>query len=53
LRVTSNGMLKTCLMRNDNLIDVLTPFRGGASDEELKALFLRANQIREPYNKAA
>jgi cyclic pyranopterin phosphate synthase len=53
LRVTSNGMLKTCLMRNDNLLDVLTPLRGGASDEELKALFLRANQIREPYNKAA
>jgi cyclic pyranopterin phosphate synthase len=53
LRVTSNGMLKTCLMRNDNLIDVLTPLRGGASDEELKSLFLRANQIRKPYNKAA
>ena len=52
LRVTSNGMLKTCLMRNDNLIDVLTPLRHGASDEELKKLFLRANQIREPYNKA-
>jgi cyclic pyranopterin phosphate synthase len=53
LRVTSNGMLKTCLMRNDNLIDILTPLRHGASDEELKALFLRANQIREPYNKPA
>jgi cyclic pyranopterin phosphate synthase len=53
LRVTSDGMLKTCLMRNDNLIDILTPLRSGASDEELKALFLRANQIREPYNKAA
>ncbi len=51
LRVTSNGMLKTCLMRNDNLIDILTPLRNGASDEELKALFLHANQIREPYNK--
>jgi cyclic pyranopterin phosphate synthase len=51
LRVTSNGMLKTCLMRNDNLIDVLTPLRNGATDEELKTLFLRANQIREPYNK--
>ena len=53
LRVTSDGMLKTCLMRNDNLIDILTPLRSGASDEELTALFLRANQIREPYNKAA
>jgi cyclic pyranopterin phosphate synthase len=52
LRVTSNGMLKTCLMRNDNLIDILTPLRKGASDEELRALFLQTNQIREPYNKA-
>ena len=53
LRVTSDGMLKTCLMRNDNLIDVLSPLRRGASDEELKALFLHANRTREPYNKAA
>ena len=53
LRVTSNGMLKTCLMRNDNLIDVLTPLRDGATDEELKALFMHANQMRKPYNKAA
>jgi cyclic pyranopterin phosphate synthase len=53
LRVTSDGKLKTCLMRNDNLIDALTPMRGGASDEELKALFISANQLREPYNKSA
>jgi cyclic pyranopterin phosphate synthase len=52
LRVTSNGMLKTCLMRNDNLIDILTPLRNSAGDEDLKALFLQANQIREPYNKS-
>jgi cyclic pyranopterin phosphate synthase len=51
LRVTSNGMLKTCLMRNDNLVDILTPLRKGTSDEELKLLFLQANQTREPYNK--
>jgi cyclic pyranopterin phosphate synthase len=51
LRVTSDGKLKTCLMRNDNLIDVLTPMRNGASDEDLKALFIRANKAREPYNK--
>jgi cyclic pyranopterin phosphate synthase len=53
LRVTSDGKLKTCLMRNDNLIDVLTPMRQGASDEELKELFVRANKIREPFNKAS
>jgi len=51
LRVTSDGKLKTCLMRNDNLIDILTPIRNGANDEELRKLFLRANRIREPYNK--
>ncbi len=52
LRVTSDGKLKTCLMRNDNLVDVLTPMRQGASDEELTAIFVRANQLREPYNKS-
>ncbi|MEM3697335.1 MAG: GTP 3',8-cyclase MoaA [Candidatus Bathyarchaeia archaeon] len=51
LRVTSNGKLKTCLMRNDNLIDVLTPMRNGASDQELIRLFELANQKRQPYNK--
>ena len=51
LRVTSDGKLKTCLMRNDNLVDILTPMRQGASNEDLKALFMRANQLREPYNK--
>jgi cyclic pyranopterin phosphate synthase len=51
LRVTSDGKLKPCLMRNDNLVDVLAPMRRGASDEELKELFKRANQEREPYNK--
>jgi cyclic pyranopterin phosphate synthase len=51
LRVTSDGKLKTCLMRNDNLIDILTRMRHGASDEELKLLFISANQSRETYNK--
>jgi len=53
LRLTSNGKLKPCLMRNDNLIDILTPMRRGASDDELKELFNRANQEREPYNRNA
>jgi cyclic pyranopterin phosphate synthase len=52
LRVTSDGKLKTCLMRNDNLVDVLTPMRQGATDRELEAFFMRANQMREPYNKS-
>jgi cyclic pyranopterin phosphate synthase len=51
MRVTSDGKLKPCLMRNDNLTDILTPIRKGASDEQLKQLFIQANSLREPYNK--
>lgn len=29
LRLTHDGHLKMCLIRNDNLLDVLTPLRGG------------------------
>jgi cyclic pyranopterin phosphate synthase len=50
LRVTSDGKLKPCLMRNDNLIDILTPIRRGASEGEIKELFKKANLMREPYN---
>ncbi|HVP16202.1 MAG TPA: GTP 3',8-cyclase MoaA [candidate division Zixibacteria bacterium] len=49
LRVTSDGKLKPCLMRNDNLTDILTTMRNGASDEELARLFKLANQERRPY----
>jgi cyclic pyranopterin phosphate synthase len=51
IRITSDGKLKPCLMRNDNLVDVLTPMRNGASDKELIELIRWANQKREPYNK--
>jgi cyclic pyranopterin phosphate synthase len=53
LRVTSDGKLKSCLMRNDNLVDILTPMRNGASDHQLEKLFELANQKRQPYNEAA
>jgi cyclic pyranopterin phosphate synthase len=51
LRVTSDGKLKPCLMRNDNLVEILTPMRKGADDQELIELFKLANQKRQPYNK--
>ena len=51
LRVTSDGKLKTCLMKNDKLTDILTPIRQGISNEGLQYLFKQANQLREPYNK--
>jgi cyclic pyranopterin phosphate synthase len=53
MRVTSDGKLKPCLMRNDNLTDILTPLRQGADDQQLRQLFIQANLLREPYNKSA
>jgi len=53
IRVTSDGKLKPCLMRNDNLVDTLTPLRSGADDEELTKLCLEAIKRREPYYKTA
>jgi cyclic pyranopterin phosphate synthase len=51
LRVTSDGKLKPCLMVNDNLVDILTALRKGATDTELAALFTAAVQRRQPYYK--
>ena len=50
LRVTSDGQLKPCLMRNDNLVDILTPMRNGASDGEIAQLLMLSNQKRRPYD---
>jgi len=49
MRITSDGKFKPCLMRNNNLIDFLTPMRAGAGDEKLKELFIEAVGRREPY----
>jgi len=50
LRVTSDGKLKPCLMRNDNLVDILAAIRNGADDGKLMKLFELGNQRRQPYN---
>ncbi len=51
IRLTSDGKLKPCLFRNDNLVDILTPLREGANDDELLSLFKEAIMRREPYWK--
>jgi len=51
MRVTSDGKLKTCLMKNDGLVDVLTPLHNGADDRELTRLFELANDKRQPFVK--
>jgi len=51
IRVTSDGKLKPCLFRNDNLVDMLGPIRRGEPEETLKKIFLEAVKRREPYFK--
>ncbi len=51
LRITPDGKIKPCLLRNDNLVDIIEPIRLGYSDEELKKIFLDAIANREPYYK--
>ncbi len=52
LRLTPDGYLKSCLMRNDNLVDVLTPVRSGDSERAREA-FREVISQREPYFRAA
>jgi cyclic pyranopterin phosphate synthase len=44
LRVTSDGKIKSCLMRRDNLIDI-----GTCDTESIKELLRTANARRVPY----
>jgi cyclic pyranopterin phosphate synthase len=51
LRVTSDGNIKPCLLKNDNLVNLLTLIRAGESDETLRKAFKRAVSLRAPYWK--
>jgi cyclic pyranopterin phosphate synthase len=44
LRVTSDGKIKPCLLRSDNLIEIDT-----CDTEKIKELLMAANARREPY----
>jgi cyclic pyranopterin phosphate synthase len=49
LRVTADGRLKPCLMRNDNLVDIISFIRNGSPIDKLKQVFLEAINRREPF----
>lgn len=49
LRITPDGKIKPCLLRNDNLVDIIGAIRDGEQDEELKKIFIDAIENREPY----
>lgn len=49
LRVTSDGRLKACLMRDDNLVPLVSLIREGASRERLEEAFREAVALRQPF----
>ena len=49
LRLTSNGDLKPCLMRDDNHVEAVSLLRKGESRESIKAAFREAVARREPF----
>jgi cyclic pyranopterin phosphate synthase len=49
LRVTSDGRLKACLMRDDNLVPLVSLMRAGAPRERLEEAFREAVARRQPY----
>lgn len=51
LRITPDGKIKPCLLRNDNLVELISHIRNGESDEKLKEIFLDGINNREPFNK--
>ena len=49
LRITPDGKVKPCLLRNDNLVELLSYMREGANDEILKKQYIKGINNREPY----
>ncbi|MCL2116485.1 MAG: GTP 3',8-cyclase MoaA [Methanobrevibacter sp.] len=49
LRITPEGKIKPCLLRNDNLIDLVGPLRKGFSKKKLEEIFLKGINNREPF----
>ncbi len=46
IRVTADGKIKPCLLRNDNLVDIR-----GVKGKELRNRIMKAINLREPYFK--
>ncbi len=51
IRITHDGRFKSCLLRKDGTIDFLTLMRGGGSDQDIAAQFMRTVWQRQPFYK--
>ena len=50
LRITPDGKIKPCLLRNDNLVELIGHVRNGACEDELEEIFINGINKREPFN---
>ncbi|WP_407376063.1 GTP 3',8-cyclase MoaA [Methanobrevibacter sp.] len=50
LRITPDGKIKPCLLRNDNLVELISHVRNGESEEKLEEIFMNGINNREPFN---
>ena len=51
LRITPDGKIKPCLLRNDNLVELISHIRNGESEEQIEKIFYDGINNREPFNK--
>jgi GTP 3',8-cyclase len=49
IRVTSDGKLKSCLMRDDNHVPFVSLMRSGVPEEEILGAFKEAVERRAPF----
>jgi cyclic pyranopterin phosphate synthase len=51
LRITSEGNIKPCLLKNDNLVNIIEPIRNKLNESDIEKIFLEGVNNREPYYK--
>lgn len=49
IRLTYDGQIKPCLLRNDSNVDLIGPLRDGVNDNQLRKLIQEAAQLRRPF----
>lgn len=50
LRITPDGKIKPCLLRNDNLVELISHVRNNESEKKLEEIFINGINSREPFN---
>ena len=50
LRITPDGKIKPCLLRNDNLVELISHVRNGESEDRLEEIFINGINNRVPFN---